>query len=348
MGLNNIKKILIINLGGIGDLLLSLTALRALREKYREAVIDILVVSRTVELIKDTGFFNSIFVLSKKDKGFLSLLLQLRKNRYDVVVNMRTILSWFGALKLFFLFSFIDGRIKVGRDTEKMGFFFDIIIPESWPGEKYELEYDIAAVEALGAFVRDRHVTLGVNPEAAVSVRRLLEGLGVHPGDMVIGIHPGGMPSRRWPIENFSAVIKQVHERFACAFIITGSAEESSLGAQLASMQGLNIINLCGKLQLREFAALINRCTLFISNDTGPMHMAAALGVSLIAIFGPGCLARYDPRNISKRTEVFYKKEPCAPCNNFSCNSMHCLNSIQPQEVGEAALRLLQPSGIDE
>lgn len=341
MELDKIKKILIINLGGIGDLLLSLTAVKALREKYKDAVIDILVVGRTFELIKDAGLFNAIFVLRKEDKMSLSFLLQLRKNNYDVVVNMRTILSWLGALKLFLLFSFIGGRIKAGRDTEKRGFFFDIKIPELWPGEKYEMEYDIATVEALGAFVRDRHVTLGVNLDAAVSMRRLLEGLGVHPRDMVIGIHPGGMPSRRWPIENFSKVIKQMHERFACAFIITGSAEESCLGAQLASMQGLNIINLCGKLQFRELTALIKRCALFISNDTGPMHMAAALGVPLIAIFGPGCLARYDPRNISEEADVFYKKQTCAPCNKFSCRGKRCLKSIHAEDVSEAALRLL-------
>ena len=91
-----------------------------------------------------------------------------------------------------------------------------------------------------------------------------------------------------------------------------------------------------------KLTALIKIAGLFITNDTGPMHIAAALGTPLVAIFGPGYLDRFDPRHISDKAKVLYKKSDCAPCDKFRCSLQKCLSAIYPEEVAEAGLSLLK------
>ncbi|MDD5729762.1 MAG: glycosyltransferase family 9 protein [Candidatus Omnitrophica bacterium] len=342
MELNNIKKILVINLGGIGDLLLSQPALRALRQQYKGAVIDVLLVERAARLVGDYRIFDNIFIFRKNIFALSGLLLKLRKNKYDLAINMRTMLSWQSALKMFFVFKFISPKASMGRDTQNRGFFFDLKVPEKDLGEKYEMEYDIDTVNALGIYLKDKKIEFAPDQEAQNNIDGILSGCGVSGADIVIGIHPGGMPSRRWPIENFGEVMRQVSAKFDCKFIITGSREEGYLAKRLAGVSGAKVIDLSGRLNTQELLFLIKRCRVFISCDTGPMHMAAALGIPQIALFGPGDITRFDPRNISGKAIVFYNRTACAPCSKFKCASLKCLKMIKPEEVVNACFSLLK------
>jgi heptosyltransferase II len=333
------NKILIVNLGGIGDLLLSLPALKALRGLYPQAEIDLLVAPQAEELARDFSCVNNIFVIN------INILLSLRKKRFDLAVNMRTLASRSGSLKIKLLLDIIKPFKKAGRDTGGRGGFFDIKIAETDIGQKYEMEYDLETVEALGAEHIDREIGLKVEKDAERSVSQLLENEGISAKDILIGIHPGGMPSRRWPVSNFARVIEEIARKEPVKFVITGAESESGLAAQLSQAAAdIKSVNLCGKLNLKQLLALIKRCDLFISNDTGPMHIAAALKTPQVAIFGPGDIIRFDPRNISQKAVVVYKKplDCLLPCNKVKCSSIACLKAVSVEDVVVAVLELLQ------
>ena len=201
---------------------------------------------------------------------------------------MRTLVSKRGADKIKFLLDISKPKIKIGRNTEGRGNFFDIKVPENDVGQKFEMEYDIDAVKSLGIEVRDRSIDVKIDEESIHKINTLLERGGVLKEDILIGIHPGGMPSHRWPIENFSKIIEQISKSISCKFVVTGVDDEISLAERLKKITRGEIINLAGQINLNELCALIKRCALYISNDTGPMHIAAVLQTPLIAIFGPG------------------------------------------------------------
>jgi lipopolysaccharide heptosyltransferase II len=343
----DIKKILVINLGGIGDLLLSLPALEALKRKFPQARYDILVTARAAELLQGRALFDTFYFYKKGFFNRLCLFLLLRKNRYSLAINMRTMVSGLSAFKMFCVYCLVNPRISAGRDTQKRGWFFDVKVPESWPGEKCEMEYDIEMVSALGAPVPERSFNIPISQESKMAVSVLLDQGGITVNDRLIGIHPGGEPSRRWPAENFQRVIAGINKSGDFKFVITGGKQESGIAQQLAGVPGALVLDLAGKLDLHELAALISRCSLYISNDTGPMHIAAALKTPLVALFGPGSLKRFDPRNIFPQAVVLYQKAACAPCNKKTCSTMRCLKVIQPEAVVQAALLLLEAEGRD-
>lgn len=344
------SKILVINLGGIGDMLLSLPALKALKNSCGEPEISVLVTERVYEVVKALPYINEIYKFNIGYGGVIPFskiminfktLLALRKKRFNLAVNMRTLGSKKSALKIRLMLNIIKPGIKAGRNTEGRGAFFDIKIEETFIGQKYEMEYDMEMVKKIGAEAAGRNIELMIDKESENNVKNIFNEKGISREDIVIGIHPGGMPSRRWPIKNFSRVIKEINNKIHARFIITGGKGEADLGEELARVDSAKVINLVNKLKIKELEALIKRCNLFISNDTGPMHFAAVLKTPLIAIFGPGDIVRFDPRNISDKAVVFYKKTGCAPCENTTCDSLECLKEILPEEVINAANSLL-------
>jgi len=342
------KKILIVNLGGIGDLLLSTPALKALKNYYPEAEISILVVPRVYAMVKNWLYLDAVFVfhLGYLPSGMLKnifTLLTLRDKHFDLLINMRTIVSFASAVKLSLLLNFIGAKIKAGRNTDGKGKMFDIAIPETLIGQKYEAEYDLETVRALGIKSVDMKIDFEIDAEESQRIDAILEEEGIAKEAILIGVNPGGLSSRRWPVEKFSSVIDKLAQKMACNFLVTGSREEHSLAQKLKAKSCARIVDLAGKLSIQETAALIKRCNLYISNDTGPMHIAAILKTPLIVIFGPGDLARYDPRNISDKTIVLGgRRTICAPCNKKTCMSMRCFEGSIPQEAVDVAMVLLK------
>lgn len=344
------KKILIINLGGIGDILLSTPALKALRRHYVDSRISMLVVPRSYELVKDLTFVDEVFIMPSRFslKSFcleifsdLKLLVILRKKHFDLAINMRTLVSKKSAIKIKFLLDIINPKIKAGRNTDGYGRFLDIGIPETSLGQKYESEYDIDTVRALGAEVIDKTIDFEISQESIKKVEALLNEAGIRENDTLIGIHPGGTPSHRWPIENYAKVINEIYEKTSAKFVITGGKEDFGLAKKLILGKNARVLDLTGQLAIQELGALIKKCRLFISNDTGPMHIAAILKTPLVAIFGAGYLTRFDPRSISDKAVVLYKETDCAPCDRLDCDSIKCLKAITPGEVRQAAQALL-------
>jgi len=337
------RSILIVNLGGIGDFILSLPGLKGLRDTFKDAHIVFLTTPRTAVFAAGHPYLNEVLSFDFKLHRALPLLAGLRHRRFDLALNMRSIVSLKSAYKMAALFYLIRPRYKAGRDTQGRGFFLDIKIPEEAIGDLPEYEYDLRTVAALG--VEAKYVL----PEIAISeadisyVDDFLTGNKVSEKDIIVGVNPGApYPAKRWPPENFARVINILSANLACKIILTGSEDELAIAQSVRRLAKSELIIASGRTSVKQLAALIKRCGLYITNDTGAMHIASVLKTPLIAIFGPGYMRRFDPRNIFDKAVVFYRKAPCAPCDRSACGSMECLKAISAEDVAEAALRLLK------
>ncbi|MFC1599195.1 glycosyltransferase family 9 protein [Candidatus Omnitrophota bacterium] len=348
------NRILIVNLGGMGDFLLSTPALRALRNRYPQSEIDILITTRIHKLPRSLTYIDKVFTFDMDYGGTIPFirfyrnvksLLTLRRKHFDIAINMRTMVTKGSAKKMKILLDIINSGRTAGRDTDGRGYFLDVKIPETYPGTRYEMEYDIDTVKALGAEVSDRTIDFRVNKISRQKINTILTERGIADDVFLVGIHPGGMPSRQWPIDRFAQIIAAINKLLPCKFVITGTKKEAGIVNRLVEITNTEIVNVAGLFDLIELGALVERCNLFITNNTGPMHVAAILNIPLIVIDGPTDIVRFDPRNISDNAIVLHKKVECAPCEKAECEDLQCLKAISPEEVVQAAFHFLKNKG---
>lgn len=332
------KKILVVNFGGIGDLLLSLPALNALSKK-ENCRIDMLVVDRVKEFAKGLDNVGNVYGLGTKKIRSLKVLWKLRKTNYDLAINMRTLMTRKGAQKIRLIFCIIAAKTSAGRNTHGYGNFFDVSINEDIMAEKSEGIYDVELVKALGCQGLEPVYKLNIANEILLKINRIIDEK--IDGRNLVTIHAGGKPSHRWPRQNFVKLIKELAKKKSCLFVLTGSLDEKGLAEYIERESGEECINFAGKVGIFECAAVIKRSDLFITNDTGVMHIGAVMGTPMVAIFGPGYINRYDPRAVSSKAKVVYKKSACAPCDKLVCDDMNCIKQYDIEEVLNMSLEQL-------
>lgn len=346
MELSNINKILIINLGGIGDITLSLPAVKAIRRRFPGAALEMVVAPRAACWLRSQRLADNVHGFPGGFAEVIRLLLCLRRRRFDLCVNMRTIVSLVSALKMRLMLACIGGRVSSGRDTDGRGSFFDIRIPETNAGRKPEMEYDNDTARALGSVEIGGSPEVDVAAEDIVSVEKKLRDSGVMETEKFVIVNPGGMPSRRWPAERFRAVAKALASTSRFRIVVIGSAAEAGIAEYVAAGAPGNAVSVAGKLTVNELWALLRCAAAVITNDTGPMHMAAVLRVPLVAVFGPGDLMRYDPRIVWPKARVVYKGKDRIVCNAYRCRRMSCLRSISVEEVLREVSLVLEGSEL--
>jgi lipopolysaccharide heptosyltransferase II len=207
--------------------------------------------------------------------------------------------------------------------------------PEPAAGIRHEVERQLALVATLGWHARDDRLQLVPAAEARAAARRRLAALGLAPRAFAV-LHAGASaPSRRWPAARFAAVAQRLATR-GCPALVVGDAREAALAAAVAGRRGRS---LAGELTLAELAALIADARLFIGNNSGPMHVAAAMGTPVVALYA-GTNPQHTPWRVP--AAVLSAAVPCAPCFRSVCPEGHhrCLGDISVEAVLAAADRL--------
>ncbi len=214
--------------------------------------------------------------------------------------------------------------------------------PEPEAGVRHEVERQLDLVAAVGWHARDRRMRLAVPAAAAAAVAGRLHEYGVGARTRWAVVHPGASaPSRRYPLERFARVIRMLAGRYCWKVVLTGSEAEVPLLERLRAEAAQNTISVGGELTLAELAALLERAPLLISNNTGPVHVAAAVGtpvVDLYALTNP----QHTPWGVPNR--VLNQAVSCAPCYRSVCPEQHhlCLEGVAPERVVDAALELMR------
>lgn len=358
------RRILVVKLAGIGDLLTAFPALEALRKAYPQAEITALVTPQTESLLNGSGLVDRVLVLDKylfdEAGGFLRprplvalvrLAKQLRDNAFDAVLLLHHLITWPGIIKYAMLSMASGAPLRVGLDDGR-GRFLNLSVRDRGFGALHEVDYWLEICGLLGAANPDPKVRLKWAVEEDDYATRALGKLGSRPSDRLLAVHPGAgsySPVRRWGTHGFAAVVDALGSSGLTPLIIAGPNEEQIAQDVIGAARARSLL-LSGVPSPKHLAAILSRCRLFIGNDSGVMHLAVAAGLPVVAIFGPSnhrAWGPYDPQG--NRHRVVRVDLPCSPCLyrgqslglRYGCGDVKCLKHVTPEMVVRAARELL-------
>ncbi len=365
--------ILVVKLAGIGDLLLATPALRALRETYPQARIDLLVTPDSAGLLNGWEVINNIIVLDKyvfddlfqivKHPQALLPLEELWKTlhagRYDAVLLFHHLTLPFGRFKHQLLMRATGAKWRVGLDNGH-GWFLNVRVEDDGFGAKHEAEYCMAIAEAIGATIRNKHLELPLSEDERRQAHQLVYSDTAvasipHP---IIAMHPGSggySTTRRWAPERFAQLANTLFHEVGGQIVLMGGPEETTLHQQIVNMieSDVPVRSLAGRGNIKVAAAVLEQANLFIGNDAGLMHLAVAVNTPTVAIFGLSNHKAWGPYTgdpTSKRATVVRLDLPCMPCfyRNHTlgtpegCATRDCLATLGVDLVAAAARKILQ------
>ncbi len=359
----SLQRILAVKLADMGDVLLCTPALRALRASYPHARLDVLVTPHTAPLIARLELPDRIIPFPKHDyddprslwrpdrwRRLIGLYTTLRSASYDAVALFHHLSTGYGALKWRLLATATGAPWIAGLDNGRGHGWLTRPVPDQGFGKRHEVEYALAIAQALGADVEDDSLTVPQRPDEDERAARLL---GDDPRAYIV-IHAGSggySRARRWAPERFAAVADTLVDRLRIRVVLVGTEADDSP----AVMQAMHhpALNLQGKTDLPDLIAVLRHSRLFIGADSGVMHLAAAVGVPVVAIFGPSNHRAWAPWAPPERTRIVRTGIPCSPCSYIGtrvgardgCPQRACMAGVTPEMVIEAALELWSEHG---
>ncbi len=333
-------NILIIKLRYIGDVLLATPVLRTLRERFPEARLTMAVNRGTEEVLAGNPDVQEVLVVEKGGLAeHLRFLRDVRRRRFDAVIDLTdgdraAILAGLSGAPL---------RIGFNEEHRWRGLLYTTTA-QVGPSLAHRIEQDLAALLPLGIEPKAGQPKLYLSREDDERAARLLEevGLAGAQGPLVM-FQPGARYwFKAWPAERFAVLADRLAESFGCRVVIGGSGQEQKLAEEVRHQARSAPTVLAGRTPLRTYAAVLKRCALFVGSDNGPMHMAAALGVPVVALFGPSNPDEWGPRGPQSR--VLYKGLDCRRCFHPTCErgEESCMKRISVDEVCAAVGALLE------
>ena len=335
------KNVLLVRTDRIGDVVLSLPMVTVLRSSFPPAKISMLLRSYTKELAEgQTGLdWTLVHDQDGRPKPFFLLLSELRSHRFDLVVVAHP------TLRLALLMFLAGIPVRVGTGYRWYSFLFNRRVYEHRrTAEKHEAEYNLALLKTIGCgseTVLSPILAIGAETEqVAQNVKR---SLGIENSSPVAVLHPGsGGSARDWSPQNFGALAKALRTD-GFQVIVTGAKNERVLVESVMIVAGGAAIPLVGRLSLKELAAFLRRVDVFISNSTGPLHIAAAVGTPVIGFYPPirECSpTRWGP--LTEKKVVFVADNALCPrCNGGPCRGNECMDQITVEQVRSAAHTLV-------
>ncbi|HLX58060.1 MAG TPA: lipopolysaccharide heptosyltransferase II [Ktedonobacteraceae bacterium] len=344
------RRILVIRLDLIGDLVLSMTVVRALKRSYAGAQIDLLALPSSAQIVRDDPDLCEIISYDpnawRRPKALfqarnwlaaLALMRRLRSRRYDIAVSVFG--NWAAIMAVL---SGAQRRVGFGREGYP-GFMTDSLAGRHWqPGERlHEVDYCLKLARAAGVSVTpgDRIPRLFVAPATRLELEALLHEARIQEDKPLIACHVSSNngQSKRWPIPYWATLLDRLIREQGVQVVLTGAPNDLPLIERITSRMQEQPVNLAGKTSLEQLAALLQRADLLISGDSGPMHIAAAVGTPLIAIHGPTDPTHSGP--VSPSATILKSGIWCSPCYNAKdtadCRfyTTQCMKNITPAQV---------------
>jgi len=335
-----VRRVLLVRLRSIGDTVLATPSLFALKRFLPHAQVDILVEDWVAPLLTNHPFVDNVIVLERG--GLVArtrVARELRGERYDVVYNLH------GGTTATFLTRATGARHRVGYKTYQYAQLHTELAPSPlllWGHQKtHSVEQQLALLGWTGVPVTDKPRTqLGVSPVAVEAVNERLAAIGLAEQKIAL-IHPAAaFETKRWATENFARVAEFVADR-GLAPVAIAAPHESQILEDLLGEASVKMFSL--DLSLPEVTALAARSQLFVGNDSGIAHIAAAVGTPSVVIFGSSNVANWRPWNRAA-AEVVFEEMPCQPCHGYFCEKFpqpECILRVPAPRVLGAIERCL-------
>lgn len=336
----DITSILLIQLGDIGDVVLSFPAIRALRENFPDAGLIVAVREKARELIVDCPWASGVISIKQdKRRPFeelrcqASFFRQLRQHRFDLSVNLKpgdrsAILSLLAGARQRICFYAHDGQLWQNRVSTHLNLL-------DYRVGQYVADYYSSLPAAYGVKTRHPRPQIEVSGERRQAVRRLFEAERIPVDRPIVAVQPFSLwQYKEWGRDKTIQLIRHLTSRYKLPVIITGSPEEAARASSMARDCGTGVHNLAGKTTLGMLTAVLEASALFIGVDSAGMHLAAAVDTPTVTVFGPSSPASWAPRG--PHHMVVHRNLPCVPCRQKGCDGKEksrCLEALTVAEV---------------
>lgn len=339
-------KILILKPSSLGDVVQSLPVLRLLKLHYPKSEIYWWLEASLVPLLKNDPDLAGVFPFERKRwssplkwNELIQSIRQMRRQKFDLVIDLQGlarsgVFAWLA-----------NGDTLVGVDDPREGAsgLYDVRVPRP-SYDTHAVDWYLQVLKQLQVPVNRPFEWLPVNQyaKAIVDQQRASH-------DRYILLNPGARwLNKRWPIEHFATLAQRLAVEYpGTGFVLTGSKSESSLANAIEAAVPGRCLNVTGRTSLVEMVEWIRGCSVMVTNDTGPMHLASALGKPVLALFGPTDASRTGP--YGQMQNVLRTPIPCAPCMKDHCsnkNHLECLHSISPTIVQDRVRERLNHSAL--
>jgi len=346
-----LKNILVLSLGGIANLLFMTPALQLLCERYPQARLTFLLSRNgSAEIVRHHPRLDRIVELGAPGQSVVATLMQLRSLHPDLSI----VATGMNPAKSGLLCLALGVRRRVGESRGLGRLFYNV--KGDYQFYRHEVLSNLRMAEAAGATGDAPALRVWSTSEDVVWAERCIAEHGLT-GTRLLGIHPGSgasMAFKRWPVDRFIAASRALVDEFGFRVLVFGGADEAPLGAAVKIALGDAACDLTGKASILQSYEMMRRCALFLSNDSSPMHLAAAAGVPVAAIFGPTLDCQASPWGVANR--VVKTDLACRPCYrvrqrdaaHFQCDTggaCACLGDITVGCVVENTRELLTEIG---
>ena len=340
-------KILLTRTDRIGDVVLSTPAIKAVRDKYPDAHIAFMVRPYARDLVDGNPYLDEVIIYDKYKKhknifNTINFALGLRKRKFDIAIMLHP-------TNRVHLISYIAGiPERIGFNRKLSCLLTKKISHTKQEGKKHEIDYTLDLLKELDIEACDKELFVPVHENDIERVENLLEEHHVGEEVPLVAINPGAScQSKKWSPDNFANVSDKLAKEYKARIIIISDKANMKSASAVSDKMKYEPVNFAGKTSVGELSALLSKCRLFISNDSGPVHIASAVDTPVISIFGrkdPGLSPkRWGPWN--KKSAVLHKDVGCDPCLAHNCKiEFKCLNSITSEEVLLIAKKFLEAS----
>ncbi len=333
-------NILIIKPSSLGDVVQALPVLKSLRQKYPHARIDWLVNQELADILLDNPYLHTIHSWDRagwrQPRSFLrafrdtlALVRNLRRARYDRVIDLQ------GLFRSAVLAYLSGGKAITGfANAREMAPFLYRKRVELPTGEMHSVDRYVLAV--AGDVSAEKEFPIEFSPTDRQCMENLLSRMEYDGNRPLILFVPGARwPTKRWPPENFAALAEVLVESQGAQVGLIGSRAETPFVERISFLTRYRTMNFSGKTTLKQLAFLFTKAALVVGNDSGPIHIAAAVGTPVIALYGPTSPTRTGP--YGGNHTVLTSRLPCSPCFSRKCNiSVACMRDISVDSVFEA------------
>ncbi len=339
------KRLLVMRLDRIGDVALSTPVLRAARKAWPQAFIAMMVRTACADVVAGHPDVNEVILYDKEAShrsplATIGFARSLRRYRFDTALVLHPShrahwIPWLAGI-----------RRRIGYDRKQPWLLTHRLAHRKQEGEKHEAEYALDMLRPFGIEPAAPEPFIAIDPDAKDRVARLLHLKSVPDDAKLVAIHPSAScVSKRWMPERFAAVADKLAAHKDVRICVVAGKEDLQAAQALELAMRQRLINLAGQLSVGELIALLKRCRLLISNDSGPVHLAAAVGTPVVDIFGRN-QAGLSPRRwgpLGQGHIILHKEVGCEVCLAHNCQiQFKCLTELSVDEVYSAALGVLR------
>jgi heptosyltransferase-2 len=325
------KRILVRGVNWVGDSVFVTPSLTTLRTGFPKARISLLIPEKVGDIYRGNPNIDELIIDKSREGGLrerIKLIRSLKEKEFQLGIIMQS--TSYDPAILFFL-ARIPERIGYSHSLRNLLLTKVVARPRK---VLHEVDFFLGLIETLGIGIKTKEVFMPEDKEASRWAREFLANHGYREGEVLVGIFPGAYfgPAKRWFPARYAALSNRLQEEYGAKVIIFGGKNDLTLTQKIINDLKGKVIDATGKTSLRQLRALIGKCRLFITNDSGPLQVASTTATPIVALFGSSSYKKTGPWR-KKDCTVICKEVSCSPCFRRDCRHLSCFGAITVEEV---------------